>query len=159
MEVRAWTGRTHRQIPFGHWPLGCLFWLFSTTASSENLGTTLFGYAAIDRDVSAFAGSDESSTSPLPGKTSLVDEEESLDFRPRRLRPAGLVALWPLPDSAGVEYQPSTPALPISAAGSVPWPCNHQPPRGVALNASGAKTKNDARIVRPIFWGDVRINS
>ena len=69
----------------------------------------------------------------------------------------GLVALWPLPDGAGGEYQPSTPALPISAAGSVPWPCNHQPPRGVALNASGAKTQNDARIVRPIFWGENRI--
>ena len=69
----------------------------------------------------------------------------------------GLVALWPLPDGAGVEYQPSTPALPICAAGSVPWPCNHQPPRGVALNASGAKTQKDARIVRPIFWGENRI--
>ena len=69
----------------------------------------------------------------------------------------GLVALWPLPDGAGVEYQPSTLALPISAAGSVPWPCNHQPPRGVALNASGAKTQKDARIVRPIFWGENRI--
>ena len=39
----------------------------------------------------------------------------------------------------------------------MPWPCNHQPPRGVALNASGAKTQNDARIVRTVFCRDVRI--
>ena len=82
---------------------------------------------------------------------------ESLDFQPRRLLPAGLVALWPLPDGAGVEYQPSTPALPVCSAGSVPWPCNHQPTRGVALNASGAKTQKTARIVKPIFWGENRI--
>jgi hypothetical protein len=82
--------------------LGCLFWLFSTTASSENLGTTLLGHAAIDRDVSAIAGSDEASTSPLPGETSLVHEEESLDFQPQRLRLWGWLPFGPCRTAQGL---------------------------------------------------------
>lgn len=43
--------------------------------------------------------------------------------------------------AVGVPYYPNAPALPVCAAGSAPWPCILQRPRGVALVASGAKAR------------------
>lgn len=49
-------------------------------------------------------------------------------------------------------------ALPMCAAGSLPWPCTVQHPIGVALFDRRAETQKSDVIVVPIFWGNVRIN-